>query len=77
MNPIILYPKTAAQAKPFLKIAEEKDVEMLSVSKKIIEEFEEWLFAEKLITRSKTSKNVSRKKVMDTFERKLKELSGK
>ncbi len=77
MNPILLYPKTAAQAKFFWETAEKNDVKIVRIPKKAMEEFEEWLFAEKLVSRSKTAEIVSRKKVMATFDRKLKELDGK
>lgn len=77
MNPIILYPKNAAQAKIFRETAEKKGVEMVCIPKKAMADIEERVFAKKLVARSKNTKNVGRKKMMTLFDRKLKELSEK
>ncbi len=71
MNPIILYPKNAAQAKYFRETAEKKDVEMIRIPKKTMEKIEDWFLGAKMYERSKSAKVVSEKKMMALFKRKL------
>jgi hypothetical protein len=74
MNPIVLYPKNAEQAKFFKESAKSKDVEMLLLSKEFmncLEKMDDLCFAEKLVERSENTKNVSRKKMMALFNSKL------
>ncbi|GHU85381.1 hypothetical protein FACS1894153_0490 [Bacteroidia bacterium] len=76
MNPIVVYPKNAEQSKFFKDTAKSKGIEMVFLSKKFIkdlEELEESCFGKKLVERSETPKNISRKKMMALFNRKLSE----
>ncbi len=49
MNPIILYPKTAAQVKLLRKTAEEQGMETACISSKLLEDIEDILFAERMV----------------------------
>jgi len=73
MNPILLYPQNATQAKIFRETAENTGVEMVSISKKLWEQIDEMLFAEKLVALNKDPKNVSESKFKKMVERKLAE----
>ena len=71
MNPILLYPQNAAQAKFFCENAEKQGVEMVRLSNEMLEEMEDWFFGARLYELSKTTKLVSEEKMMALFDRKL------
>ncbi len=69
MNAILLHPQNAAQAKLFRETAEKQGVKMVSIPKKILEDFDDMIFGAKLQELSKKAKVVSREKVMKTFDK--------
>ena len=73
IEPILLYPKNAAQAKFFHDAAEKQGVEAARISRKFFEEMDDFLFTKKLIERSKNAKFVSEAEFEKMVERKLAE----
>ncbi len=69
MNAILLHPQNAAQAKIFRETAEKQGVRMVSISKKILEDFDNMLFAEKMVERDKSSKIVNHVELKATLNR--------
>ncbi len=71
MNPIILYPKTAAQVKLLRKTAEEQGVEVVGIPQQLLEEIDDLLFIKQMVERDKTAKAISNEELDATFERLL------
>jgi len=71
MNPILLYPQNATQAKFFQESAEKQGVEMVHLPQKLLDDMEDWFFGAKLYELSKTAEFVSEDEMMALFDRKL------
>jgi len=69
MNPILLYPQNAAQAKFLRETAESKGVELINLPKEMLEEMEDWFLGAKMYERSKNPKLISNEELDATFER--------
>ena len=73
MNPIVLYPKNVADVKFFHDIAEKRGVGMAQISKEVLDEIDDALFAQLLIERRKNFKSVSKEEYEKLIARKLAE----
>jgi len=73
MNPILLYPQNAAQAKFFSESAEKQGVEMISLPNEMLEDMEDWLLGAKMYELSKNFKPVPMEEVKKLVAQKLAE----
>ena len=73
MNPILLFPKKAEQVKLFLELAKEQGVDAERISKKWLDEFDDFLFGRELYERRKSAKIISHDELKATFKRLIEE----
>ena len=73
MEPYLLYPQNAAQAKFFQEYAEKQGVGMVHISQKIWEEIDDMLFAEKMMERDKSTNIITHDELKATFKRLIEE----
>ena len=73
MTPILLYPKNEAQAKFFQNAARDNGAEVISFSEKELEWLDDFLFAQKLVERSKNFKEANEEEYEKLIARKLAE----
>ncbi|MCL2414715.1 MAG: hypothetical protein FWC94_05615 [Bacteroidales bacterium] len=59
MNPILIYPQNAAQAKFYQESAERDGIQMGSISQKVLERIDDFLFAEQCVRIHEEGKLVS------------------
>ena len=69
MSPILLYPQNASQVKFFKETAQKEGVEMVRLPKKVWEDINEKLYAERLVSIRREAKFVSEEKLQATFDR--------
>ena len=73
MTPILLYPKNEAQAKFFHDAAEYSGAKVIDFPEKVLEQIDDFLFAQKLVARDKKFKPVPMEEFKKMVERKLSE----
>jgi len=71
MTPILIYPKDEAQSKFFHDAAEYSGAKAIRISEEELEQIDDFLFAQKLVERSKKYKVVPREEFKKMVERKL------
>ena len=73
MNPILLYPQNASQAKFFQETAEKKGIEMLHIPKEMLEDIDDMFFVAKAQELHKSpagTETVSRERIMEIINSK-------
>jgi hypothetical protein len=69
MNPILLYPQTATEAKFYQRTAESRGTEIVSIPKNILEKIDDYFFGMYLHDIRLKDEKVSREKVMKTIDK--------